>query len=93
MGLAAEDVRLSPNLPPTIRLMFSRLQAEVLAEAVAAFEGDFKEALRRAATLEGEVATFFGYQGRGGGGAAGAGGGGSGGDDAGEIECWYFWKD
>lgn len=58
-------------------------QAEVLAEAVAAFEADFKEALRQAGTLQGEVAAFFGYVGGGGGGAAGGGGGP--GDDAGRV--------
>lgn len=62
-------------------------QAEVLAEAVAAFEGDFREALRQAGTLEGEVASFFGYlgrRGRGGGGDGGAAAGGGWDDDGGD---------
>ena len=65
----------------------------MLAEAVAAFEADFKEALRQAGTLQGEVASFFGYAGGGGGGGGGAGGSGGGtaqgggapGDDAGRV--------
>lgn len=63
----------------------------MLAEAVAAFEADFKEALRQAGTLQGEVAAFFGYVGRGGGGSGAAGGGGVApggggpGDDAGRV--------
>lgn len=72
------------------------MQADVLSEAVTAFQGDFKEAVRRAGVLQGEVAAFFGYVnggrgGVGGGGAGGAGGAGGGnppGDNAGQSWSW-----